>query len=204
MNYLSANKASFSKEGALGERASGLTLAICCSGHSESSLSIANNQYCSCTGYFLSYLIRLPQESLQSWSRFSLRLDCQTSYTCIKWKFESTILQQTLDDFGIAKSHKTAYHSQGHGIIERLNGSLLQMLRCFVEKQHDWKHYLALAMFAYRTAVHASTRVISFSLMFGRVPTTSLLSPATAFESGSYSTYLQAKFAELHQFVEVV
>ncbi len=55
----------------------------------------------------------------------------------------------------------------------------------------------------YRTALHASTRVTPFSLMFGIVSTTSLLSPATAFEPGSYSDYLQAKLEELHHFAKV-
>ena len=37
--------------------------------------------------------------------------------------------------------------------------------------------------------------------MFSRVPTTSLLPPATAFEPGSCSAILQAKLAGLHHFV---
>ena len=81
-------------------------------------------------------------------------------------------------------------------MVERMNRSLLQMLHCFVEKQHDWERYLALVLFAHRTAVHVSTRVTAFFLMYGRVPTTSLLPPATAFEPGSYAAHLQANLAE--------
>ena len=76
------------------------------------------------------------------------------------------------------------------------------MLRCFAEKQHDWERYLPLVMFAYRTSVHASTKVAPFSLMFGRVLQTSLLAAATAFEPVSYSAQLHAKFANLCCFVE--
>ena len=39
--------------------------------------------------------------------------------------FESTVLKQTLDVFGIRKSHTTAYHPQGDGLVERFNRSLL-------------------------------------------------------------------------------
>ena len=83
--------------------------------------------------------------------------------------FASTILRQTLEAFGIAKFLTRAYNPQGDGMVERLNRSLLQILRAFVEKQHDWERYLPMVMFAYRTSVHASTKVTPFSLMVGRV-----------------------------------
>ena len=35
--------------------------------------------------------------------------------------FESLILQQTLDTFGVNKSRTSAYHPQGDGMVERLN-----------------------------------------------------------------------------------
>ena len=35
--------------------------------------------------------------------------------------FESAILRQTLDAFGIAKSHTMAYHPAGDGLVERFN-----------------------------------------------------------------------------------
>ena len=35
--------------------------------------------------------------------------------------FESLILQQTLDTFGVNKSWTLAYHPQGDGMVERLN-----------------------------------------------------------------------------------
>ena len=87
-------------------------------------------------------------------------------------------------------------------MVERLNRSLLQMIRALVEKQHDWERYLPMVMFAYQTAVHASTKMTPFSLMFGRVPMITQFPSATAFEPGSYSAHLQAKFAELRHFVE--
>lgn len=53
--------------------------------------------------------------------------------------FESTILKETLQAFGIAKSHTTVYHPQGDGMVERMNRSLLQLLRVYVDKEPaDW------------------------------------------------------------------
>ena len=82
--------------------------------------------------------------------------------------FESTILHQTLDAFGVTKSRTTAYHPAGDGLVERFNQFLLQMLRAYVQQQHDWEPYLPLVLYAYRTAVHAPTGVSPFELMFGR------------------------------------
>ena len=46
--------------------------------------------------------------------------------------FESLLLRQTLDGFGVLKSRTTAYHPQGDGMVERSNCSLPQMLRSCV------------------------------------------------------------------------
>ena len=48
--------------------------------------------------------------------------------------FESAILHQTLQAFGVTKSHTSAYHPQGDGMVERLNRSILQILRTYVTK----------------------------------------------------------------------
>ena len=53
--------------------------------------------------------------------------------------FESTVLKQTLEVFGIHKSRTTAYHPQGDGLVERFNHSLLQLLRSFVQLESDWE-----------------------------------------------------------------
>ena len=84
--------------------------------------------------------------------------------------FESPILNQTLQAFGITKSHTTAYHPQGDGMVKHLNRSILQLLRAYVTKETDWEHYLPLIMYAYRTTVRSSTQVSPFRLIFGQHP----------------------------------
>lgn len=95
--------------------------------------------------------------------------------------FEGTVLRQTLAAFGVEKSHMTAYHPQGDGMVERLHRSLLQMLRAYVHAESDWKRYLPLVLHAYRTSVHSSTGFTPFSLMFGRGPAPELFPPPKAF-----------------------
>ena len=44
-----------------------------------------------------------------------------------------------LEVFGASKSHTTAYHPQGDGMVEQLNHTILQMLRCCVNTKDDWE-----------------------------------------------------------------
>ena len=115
--------------------------------------------------------------------------------------FESSILFQTLQAFGIEKSRTAAYHPQGDGMVERFNRTLLQLLRSYVESQSDWECYLPLILYAYRTAAHSSTGVSPFMMMYGRSHSFSQLTHANAFDSSTYPGHL-AKLAELRDFVE--
>ena len=115
--------------------------------------------------------------------------------------FESTILRQTVDAFGVTKSRTTAYHPAGDGLVERFNRSLLQMLRAYVD-QNDWEQYLPFVLYAYRTAVHTSTGVSPFELMFGRCAHKPPIPSSMAYDVTSYQHQLQAKLSKLRDFVE--
>ena len=115
--------------------------------------------------------------------------------------FESAILKQSLDAFGISKSHTTAYHPEGDGMVERFNRSLLQLLRTYVETESDWEKHLPLALYAYRRAVHASTRVSPHILMFGRSPHSPVFQSPCGFDPTSYQFHLRDKLAKLQDFV---
>ncbi len=116
--------------------------------------------------------------------------------------FESTILAQVLEAFGVHKSHTMAYHPQGDGLVEHFNRSLLQLLRVYVNKQDNWERYLPLVLYAYRTSVHSSTGASPFVLMYGRQPRMEVFSQATAFDSLSYPAHIRYKLADLQDFVE--
>ena len=117
--------------------------------------------------------------------------------------FESTILKDTLKAFGVSKSRTTAYHPQGDGMVERLNRSLLQLLRLYVDKEPaDWERYIPLVLYAYRTTVHSSTGVSPLQLMFGRQPNSTDFDSPLAFDVSSYQSHIQAKLAELRDLVE--
>ena len=52
--------------------------------------------------------------------------------------FESTFIEQTLEAFGVEKSHTTPYHSEGDGMVEQFNWS--QLLSTYVEKRGPSLH----------------------------------------------------------------
>ena len=74
----------------------------------------------------------------------------------------------------------------------------------YVDNEADWEQHLPLVLYAYRTAVHSSTGIEPYVLMFGRQPPTAStgLEPVVAYDPSSYASKLQAKMAELKDFVE--
>ena len=72
---------------------------------------------------------------------------------------------------GIQCRYSTAYHPQTDGQTERLNRTLEQMLRAYVNSRHnDWDQFLDSAEFAYNSAPQESTKKSPFELWCGDVP----------------------------------
>ena len=72
---------------------------------------------------------RITRELVQVFSRLGLPAILHSDQGA---NFESTLLQQTLETFGVYKSRTTSYHPQGDGMVERFNRTLLQMFRTYV------------------------------------------------------------------------
>ena len=69
--------------------------------------------------------------------------------------------------------------------------------RCFVLYHAEWERYLPFVLFAYHTAVHASTGVIPFEMMFGCAPQQLPFPETTAYEVTSYQNSLHSKLTQL-------
>ena len=56
---------------------------------------------------------------------------------------------------GVTQTRTTPYHPASNGQVERFNRSLLQMIRCYTEKDRNiWDEQLSLLLAAYRSTPH--------------------------------------------------
>jgi transposase InsO family protein len=70
--------------------------------------------------------------------------------------------------FNINHRKTTPYHPQTNGLIERVNQTLVRILRKIViDSKQNWDHKLTGALWAYRTTYKVSTCTTPFSLVFG-------------------------------------
>ena len=76
-----------------------------------------------------------------------------------------------------------------------------QLLRTYVEKKEEWEKYLPLALFAYGTAVHSSTGVTPFKLMYGRELSNGIFTSPVGHEANQFLAVLQSKLAKLQDLV---
>ena len=73
-------------------------------------------------------------------------------------------------------SLSTAYHPESDGQTERVNQSLEQYLRCYVDyQQTNWASLLCSAEFAYNNSIHSSTGTTPFAATYGYHPRSDLL-----------------------------
>ena len=89
--------------------------------------------------------------------------------------FEAKVIYNLCNLLGISKSRTTPYHPMGNGKTEKMNSTLLTMLRTLTsEKKSKWKDHVTSLAHAYNCCKHESTGFSPFYLMFGRKPRLSL------------------------------
>ena len=119
--------------------------------------------------------------------------------------FESQILSELCKAFGVTKSRTTPYHPMGDGLVERMNRSILNLLRGLVQQEGDWEEQLQSLLYVYRTTKHATTGLSPYEILFGSNPPPLYLPSTeniTHQEPADYSHCLQRKLLELRELVE--
>jgi hypothetical protein len=83
--------------------------------------------------------------------------------------FLSKVVLATCATLAIRKVNTSAYHPETDGLVERLNGTLIQMLTHFCEEdQRNWDLAIPHVLLAYRSAKHSSTDQSPSMMLFGR------------------------------------
>ena len=86
-------------------------------------------------------------------------------------EFENKLFRRLQELTGVSKSKTTPYHPQCDGMTERMNRTLLNMLRTLKEKEkHNWPKHLSKLAFAHNVTMNKSTGYSPYYLMFGRSP----------------------------------
>ncbi|XP_063442388.1 uncharacterized protein LOC134722696 [Mytilus trossulus] len=84
-------------------------------------------------------------------------------------QFTSDLFLQLCKLLHIDKTRNSPFHPQSSGLVERLNGTIEDMLSKVVSKnQRDWDTYVPLLMLAYRSAPHETLGESPNNMMFGR------------------------------------
>ncbi|POM64365.1 Hypothetical protein PHPALM_20113 [Phytophthora palmivora] len=85
--------------------------------------------------------------------------------------FISESARSFFETLGIKKLFGTVYHPQTQGLVERFNGTLIGMLKMFLnESQDDWVLYLPRVLFAYRSSYQEALKDSPFFSLYGRDP----------------------------------
>lgn len=83
--------------------------------------------------------------------------------------FESKLIRELCEMYGITKLRSSPYHPQGNGAVERENRELKELLRSYtVNSQSDWDDYVEQVVHARNTTVHCSTGFTPFEMVYGR------------------------------------
>lgn len=86
--------------------------------------------------------------------------------------FESEVIKQLCILCGVTKLRTTSHHHEGVGMVERVIRTFKDILKCYINSNHDnWDSLLYLVKFCYNTSVQSSANFSPYEIVFARKPT---------------------------------
>ena len=84
-------------------------------------------------------------------------------------QFMSRLVSALCEMFDVTRHHCSSYHPKTNSACERINSTMAQTLRAYVDKdQKNWADYLPAAMMAFRSSPASGTGLSPFHLLFGK------------------------------------
>lgn len=82
-------------------------------------------------------------------------------------QFRGNLMKEVMGILRAKQVYTSVYHASSNGQVERLNGTLITILRKLaMEKPDTWDTYVPAALFAYREVPHGSTGFSPATLLF--------------------------------------
>ena len=86
-------------------------------------------------------------------------------------QFDSELWREVWEMLSTRIAMATIYHPQTNGLTERMNRTLISLIRKYVhEYPKRWVEFLPLFEFAYNAQVHSSTKIAPFEALNGTMP----------------------------------
>ena len=142
----------------------------------------AGNQYIPLIGdHFIKWneANALPDQSAPTTAEAPLVDHWITCFGCLenlhsdqRRNFEANFVANLTKELQSAKTRTTAFHPQSNAVIERTNGTLLNMLpKTTYKNNRNWSEPLLCVLLTYQTSVHESAGYTAYILFFGHEAT---------------------------------
>jgi transposase InsO family protein len=126
-------------------------------------------------------------------------------------EFVSGALNEVYKTMKVQRIVSAQYHPQSNGLVERLNGTMKQIVNSLtVANPADWAYMLPLAMHAYNTSVGDLLDMTPYELVYGRPPRTVLndlneiLGSAGDAPRSEYVRMMKHQFQQAYYWVKAV
>ena len=89
----------------------------------------------------------IPEVLVNKW--FHVHGEPQEIHSDQGTNFNSELIKQVCELYGITKTRTTPYHPQGDGQVERFNKTMMNIVYSLLEKADEWDDVLPFAASAY-------------------------------------------------------